>query len=580
MGWKAGASRQEVTSWEEGIYLFGWGNPNNKALGVATPLYARALVLDDGTTPIALVLVDIGVITYTIRRFTLQALRDAFPDCPIRDEHILLTATHTHSAASGYSEYLFYGLSGPGVSQTIVDTYAQGIAKAIGTAWRDREPASVRVGEDDLPLSIPVAFNRSLTPYQQNAEYRDRNDLQSDEATWRRMTLLRVDSLARKVPLAVFSWFATHATSVHANHTEIHGDNRGLAAIDYDKQLQERYGHSVVTAFAQESAGDITPNFRWDAARKINVGAKEDDHDSAQFVADALRHLADNIVTNEDRLRPLSPTVAGDLAYVRLAGYQFEDTNGEELEVGDAVLGLGFIEGTKEGPGPLRPFHPVLRRITNMLRNARGGRGRELRKHHGNKLPFLDTGKGHHGNAFGLFTLQRPLIPSAVDSTVRTYKYYRSIQAVDDHPWTPVVLPFQVLRIGELWLATVPGEPTTTVGRRLREALRKDIVDSLDGVAAEPTVVIAAYSNDYTSYVTTFEEYQEQWYEGASTIFGIHTAAGVQHILQELTRAVAQGRSHHLPVDAPPIFEDWVFERRDYRSAPASVRGHAFSDET
>src|SRR5690625_1104873 len=228
MGWKAGASRQEVTSWEEGIYLFGWGNPNNKALGVATPLYARALVLDDGTTPIALVLVDIGVITYTIRRFTLQALRDAFPDCPIRDEHILLTATHTHSAASGYSEYLFYGLSGPGVSQTIVNTYAQGIAKAIGTAWRDREPASVRVGEDDLPLSIPVAFNRSLTPYQQNAEYRDRNDLQSDEATWRRMTLLRVDSLTRKAPLAVFSWFATHATSVHANHTEIHGDNVAL----------------------------------------------------------------------------------------------------------------------------------------------------------------------------------------------------------------------------------------------------------------------------------------------------------------------------------------------------------------
>lgn len=580
MGWKAGASRHEVTSWEEGIYLFGWGKPENKALGVATPLYARALVLDDGVTPLAIVLVDIGVITYTIRRFVLRALRENFPDCPIQDEHILLTATHTHSAASGYSEYLFYGLSGPGVSYSIVDTYAQGIAQAIAHAWNAREDAIVRIGEDDLPLSKPVAFNRSLTPYTQNPEYADQEAIQADEATWRRMTLLRVDSVERDVPLAIFSWFATHATSVHANHTEIHGDNRGLAAIDYDKQLQDRYGETVVTAFAQESAGDVTPNFRWDAIRKINVGAKDDDHDSAQFVADALRHLADSIVTNEARLRPLSPQIRGDLAYVRLAGYRFEDASGAEQEVGDAVLGLGFIEGTKEGPGPLRPLHPLLRRVTRALRNARGGKGRELRAHHGNKLPFLDTGKGHHGNAFGLFTLQRPFIPSALDGTVRTYKYYRSIEAVDDHPWTPVVLPFQVLRIGELWLATVPGEPTTTVGRRLRNALKKEILAALPHDRTEPTVVIAAYSNDYTSYVTTIEEYYEQWYEGASTIFGKNTAAGVQNILQELTCAVARERAHHLPIDTPPAFDDWVFELRDYRSAPAIVRGYIFERES
>lgn len=580
MVWKAGASRREVTTWEEGIYLFGWGDPKNKALGVRTPLFARALVLDDGHTPIALVLVDIGVITYTIRRFALQALRDAYPDCPIKDEHILLSATHTHSAASGYSEYLFYGLSGPGLSRTIVDTYAQGIAHAIGTAWTQREDAEVFVGEDDLPLSIPVAFNRSLPPYKQNREYRGQEDLQSDEATWRRMTVLRADSIARNAPLAIFSWFATHATSVHSDHTEIHGDNRGLAALDYDKQLRLRHGEDVITAFAQESAGDVTPNYRWDAQRKINVGAKEDDHESAQFVADALRHLADQISSDRARLRPLTPHTNGALAYIRLAGYRFEDDAGQELEVGDAVLGLGFIEGTKEGPGPLRPLHPVLRSITNALKRAKGGRGRELRKHHGNKLPFLDTGKGHHGNAFGLFTLQRPFIPSAVDGTVRTYKYYRSIRAVDDHPWTPVVLPFQVLQIGELWLASVPGEPTTTVGRRLRDALHKELRQNLPKNAKKPTVVIAAYSNDYTSYITTLEEYYEQWYEGASTIFGKHTAAAVQHILQQLTRAVATKVAHNLPTDSPPSFDTEIFDLRDYRSAPKIVRGHAFEGES
>lgn len=579
MVWKAGASRHEVTTWEEGIYLFGWGDPDNKALGVRTPLFARALVLDDGTTPLALVLVDIGIITYTIRRFALRALREAYPDCPIQDEHILLSATHTHSAASGYSEYLFYGLSGPGLSRTIVDTYAQGIAHAIGTAWQEREDAKVFLGEDDLPLSIPVAFNRSLPPYKQNPEYRGQETLQSDEATWRRMTLLRVDSVARDMPLAIFSWFATHATSVHSNHTEIHGDNRGLAALDYDKQLKARYGEDVITAFAQESAGDVTPNFRWDAKRKIDVGAKEDDHESAQFVADALRHLADTIAENRDGLRPLAPHTQGDLTYIRLPGFQFEAADGSELEVGDAVLGLGFIEGTKEGPGPLRPLHPVLRRITNALRHAKKGQGRELRKHHGNKLPFLDTGKGHHGNAFGLFTLQRPFIPSAVDGTVRTYKYYRAIRAVDDHPWTPVVLPFQVLQIGDLWLASVPGEPTTTVGRRLRDAIHQELRAALGKTDADPTVAIAAYSNDYTSYITTLEEYYEQWYEGASTIFGKNTAAAVQSILTQLTRALATGTDHALPSDEPPKFADAIFTLRDYRSSPKIVRGYAFEGE-
>ena len=36
-------------------------------------------------------------------------------------------------------------------------------------------------------------------------------------------------------------------------------------------------------------------------------------------------------------------------------------------------------------------------------------------------------------------------------------------------------------------------------------------------------IVIAGLTNTYSSYVTTFEEYGVQRYEGASTIFGPHT---------------------------------------------------------
>ena len=36
-------------------------------------------------------------------------------------------------------------------------------------------------------------------------------------------------------------------------------------------------------------------------------------------------------------------------------------------------------------------------------------------------------------------------------------------------------------------------------------------------------VMLAGLSNVYTHYITTYEEYQKQRYEGASTIYGPHT---------------------------------------------------------
>lgn len=36
-------------------------------------------------------------------------------------------------------------------------------------------------------------------------------------------------------------------------------------------------------------------------------------------------------------------------------------------------------------------------------------------------------------------------------------------------------------------------------------------------------ILLSGLSNVYTDYITTFEEYQQQRYEGASTIYGPHT---------------------------------------------------------
>lgn len=56
-------------------------------------------------------------------------------------------------------------------------------------------------------------------------------------------------------------------------------------------------------------------------------------------------------------------------------------------------------------------------------------------------------------------------------------------------------------------------------------------------------IVIAGLANSYSHYITTFEEYQEQRYEGASTLFGPHTLAAYQQTFYDLAIKLARNQS-------------------------------------
>ena len=91
-------------------------------------------------------------------------------------------------------------------------------------------------------------------------------------------------------------------------------------------------------------------------------------------------------------------------------------------------------------------------------------------------------------------------------------------------PMVPNVNPVQLMRIGNVAIAAVPAEFTATSGRRLKQTL----AGSMGPVVSH--IAICGYSNGYSGYVTTEEEYRAQHYEGASTLYGPHTlAAYMQH---------------------------------------------------
>jgi neutral ceramidase len=118
------------------------------------------------------------------------------------------------------------------------------------------------------------------------------------------------------------------------------------------------------------------------------------------------------------------------------------------------------------------------------------------------------------------------------------------------YDWAPSILPVQIFRIGQLVILSVPGEFTTMAGRRLRDAVRSVLTSSKE-FNKNIHVVIAGLTNTYSQYITTFEEYEMQRYEGASTLYGPHTLSAYIQEFKKLTTALLKGQTVE-PGPQPP----------------------------
>jgi neutral ceramidase len=110
-------------------------------------------------------------------------------------------------------------------------------------------------------------------------------------------------------------------------------------------------------------------------------------------------------------------------------------------------------------------------------------------------------------------------------------------------------VPVGVFRVGDGVLLGVPGEATKEVGVRMRGA----VMDTLAGTGVTHAV-IAGLADDYIQYVTTPEEYGQQSYEGASTLFGKNEATFLQERLADLAAAMKAGQPAPAPYDIDPSY--------------------------
>jgi neutral ceramidase len=150
---QAGASLSNVTPpLGEGI-VGGWGTP--PATHVHDQLYARSLVLDDGETKLVFVMVDnVGI----NREVFDEAKRLIHETTGLPKEHMLMSATHTHSATSAGGDGekrrgWHYGES-LGEYQRFL---ARRISDGVQVALNNLEPARIGWGVGEVPQHV---FNR------------------------------------------------------------------------------------------------------------------------------------------------------------------------------------------------------------------------------------------------------------------------------------------------------------------------------------------------------------------------------------------------------------------------------------
>ncbi len=143
---RAGAIRKDITP-EPGVSLAGHFQ-DRQATHVHDPLYARCLVLDDGATTLAFVMVDSCMVPRDVFDAAKKRIHDAIGISP---SNILMAATHSHTAPSAVS--IFQCEPVPGYGDRLVAAITEGVCEA----YAHLHPAEIAWGAGSVPGEV---FNR------------------------------------------------------------------------------------------------------------------------------------------------------------------------------------------------------------------------------------------------------------------------------------------------------------------------------------------------------------------------------------------------------------------------------------
>jgi neutral ceramidase len=489
--------------------MMGYSMPDQVTEGIHMRLRSRAFIVVDPHSGkrVAFVVAEAGIIPQGINQAVIKKLLSKYNGL-YTDENVTISATHTHSGPGAYSHYALYNLSMLGYDEKHFNTVAEGIYQSIVRAHNNLEPGNIRINTGELNN---CGWNRSPLAYEGNPAW-EKARYNSD--TDKTMTLLRFVSTDGS-DLGTVNWYAVHPTSMGNTNKLISSDNKGYASYLFEKQIGTNYAadKTFVAAFAENNAGDVSPNIYWGYPNGV------DDYDHMKIIGE--RQYDKAIALFNEAAVDLVGSVDYRHMYVDMSNQYISPAFMPPDQAGGgktcvAAIGVSMLAGSTEDgkgidipEGITYPYdisllgHPFQFEFTIIPEDQRC---------HGKKPIVLPTGR---------------IKPQGI-------------------PLTPEVLPVQILKIGNLAIIAQPTEITTMAGRRLKETVMNALGGQVD------YVVIAGLSNAYAEYVATYEEYNLQHYEGASTHFGPYTLNAFQEKFDYIARALKNGA----PVSPGPTPRD------------------------
>ncbi|XP_068807162.1 putative neutral ceramidase C isoform X1 [Struthio camelus] len=530
-----GVGRADCTGPVAEIPLMGFAKADQVGGGLLTRLYSRAFIVAEpgDSKRVVFVSADIGMVSQRLRLEVLKALKSKYGEL-YRQDNVILSGTHTHSGPAGYFQYTLFWITSKGLIRPSLQAIVNGIVKSIDIAHQNMKKGRLFINRGTVENS---QINRSPYSYLQNpASERSRYSSNTDKE----MVMLKMVAASGQ-ELGLISWFAVHPVSMNNTNHLVNSDNVGYASYLFEQEKNKGMlpgEGSFVAAFASSNLGDVSPNTKGPFC--INTGDSCDNPQSACPIGgakmcmamgpgadmfDSTRIIGQNIYLKaKEMYANASQEITGPLSsahqWVNMSDVSVEFNATHTVKTCKPALGHSFAAGTIDGVGAF-----------NFTQGAVQGD------------PFWDSIRdqllGEPSNETQACHEPKPILFSTGEMT-------------RPHPWHPDIVDIQLATIGSLAIVAVPGELTTMSGRRLREAVRSEFESH--GTSGM-NVVIAGLCNVYTHYITTYEEYQVQRYEAASTIYGPHTLSAYIQLYRRLAKAIATHTVQDLPSGPePPLF--------------------------
>jgi neutral ceramidase len=513
---RAAASRVDVTP-PPGVATFGHGPDALVSEGFWTRIECRAFALEQGLTRMVIVPCDLAASSTILQREVAARLVGVVPTT-----RIFMTATHTHAGPAHYMDEMAFGgpesTHAPGFDPHVVEFLADRIAGAVRRAFEHLVDADVRTahfggrpdecrerdcGEQGM---WGITWNRSLLAHRAGgADPPAPSGLEGvDAAIDPSIHWVELRERGSQRAIGGLAFYAMHPTVLPNTNRLIGGDVDAIVSrlleVDLCREQAGTLGDAPV-GIVNTNEGDMSPVW--------TEGTKQE----AIAVA---RRIEGRILAVRSNASDWKPEVTLDARYLELnlPGELTSDGSStcSRSELGESV-GFGACDHPTTDPDSPLPMHP--------------------------------WGACQHPKRTPLGELERIVAGWGA--------------AFPSH------VPVGLVRIDDSFIGFVPAETTIHTGALLRSAILAEIPKPVPGPPMY--AFVGGLSNGYILYVTTEREYRwqglrggcrlpgdervRQSYEGASNLYGPHTAQYLADALASLARAMNGASVPHVDQALP-----------------------------